>query len=356
MLAFAATRRMPLRAPLVFRASTAEAYLATTTGSSRATVASRVNALVTAVTAALDGDPAAPEAGPAQAPADAHGVHALEARGEAEPLLLDAPAAAPATLRRLQLTGPAAADALAALAAVRARILTIEPSALRREDRFRGKGRSVPYGDVEVVAMLAAAATQRSTKRRLHVSAALCLGLGAGITGESASAVRGRDLVPLRDASEPTAGTDAVAVIVDGRLRPVHAAFVAPLHAAAAAAGPDGWLVGGTGARRTRIAELAAGLANTDPRLVRLNSTRLAATWLAMHAVRGVPVADLLAAAGHTTADPLTLVLPYLPRTSAGADLLTGHTAGAPASPRRTRDEHAAGTGRARREDRLLPR
>jgi hypothetical protein len=244
-----------------------------------------------------------------------------------EPLLLDAPAPAAGTLRRLQLSGPAAADALAALAAVRTRVLQVEPTALRREERFRGRGRSVPYGDIEVVALLAAAATQRSTKRRLHTTAAICLGVGAGVTGELAASVRGSDLVPL-----PDAGEGALAVAVNGQLRPVHAAFAGPLLAAAAAAGPRGWLVGGNGARRARMGELSSGLANSDARLVRLNSTRLGATWLAMHAVRGVPLGDLLAAAGHTTAEPLTLVLPYLPPTTAvGRNLLTG-TGAAPAA------------------------
>ncbi|MEO8224119.1 MAG: hypothetical protein ABI661_04895 [Gammaproteobacteria bacterium] len=320
MVMFAKGRKMPLRAELVFRSSTGDAFLKTVPDTSRATVASHVRTLVGAAEQAL--------ADPTPAPADPSGDAdtAKQARsGEHEPLLADLGEPTARQLTGAGLAGPAAARALGALAAVRALVLAVEPGAMLHQDRFRGRGRSVPYGDREVVALLAAAAAQRSTKRRIHAAAALCLGVGAGITGESAARVRGSDV---------TQSGGLVLVAVGGRLVPVHAAFAAPVLLAAREAGP-GWLLGGgPGRRANRMSELAGGLERTDGHLVRMNSARLGATWLAMHATLGVPLGDLIDAAGWSTAEPLSAVLAYLPRgTTAGRAALGGLTEDEPSAP-----------------------
>jgi hypothetical protein len=317
LMAFARRRRIPLHADKVFRATTGTAFLATVTSTSRPTVASRVNTLTSAVTAALaDPDPQPPQA---TVPDDM----TTPSPGELEPLLLDVSAPTTRELTHAGLTGPAAAAALAALAAVRSMVLAAEPAALLVQERFRGRGRSVPYGDWEVVALLATAATQRSAKRRIHAAAAICLGVGAGVTGEAAARVRGTDVRTARTA----AGT-LVLVGVQGREVPLHAAFAGPVLTAATIAG-DAWVLGGGPAgRANRTCELAAGLERADAHQVRMNAARLRATWLAMHATLGVPLGDLLAAAGWSSAEPLTAVLAYLPRnTAAGLCALAGLSA-----------------------------
>jgi hypothetical protein len=317
LVAFANKRRMPLRAELVFRATTGEAFLATVTSTSRPTVASRVRSLVAGVDQAL-ADPTPQPAGQ-----DAgESTNAAQESRELEPLLLDVSAPTARELTQAGLAGPAAAHALRALAAVRTRVLAVEPAALLRQDPFRGRGRSVPYGDREVVALLATAGAQRSTKRRIHAAAAICLGVGAGITGEAAARVRGPDFrVVQTDAGE------LVLVLVGDRQVPLHAAFAGPVLFAASVAG-DGWVLGGGPAGRAdRMSQLAAGLTGANAHLVRMNSARLGATWLAMHATLGVPLGDLVDAAGWSSAEPLTAVLPYLPRnTPSGLTALAGIT------------------------------
>lgn len=322
LTAFAATRRMPLRADVVFRATTVEAWMRTLSAGTRHPYGSMANALVAGVTAALSGAPApAPAARAEGEPQDRTDPD------PAEPLLLDAPAPAPEALARLALTGTAAVEALAALALVRARVLEMEPAALRAEPRTRGRGKAIPYGDVEVVALLAAAAAQRVAKRRIHAAAAICLGVGAGVVGTDAASVRATDVLEV-----VTAAGAAVAVRAGARVVPVHAAFVPGLRRAAAAAGADGFLVGGRGDRLKRIGAVYTGVAASDPSLPRLNSARLQSTWVAMQATRGVPFADLLAASGWSSTEPLDTLLPLLPRTAAGAAALAGLTGLAPVS------------------------
>jgi hypothetical protein len=333
LMAFAHKRRMPLRAELVFRASTGDAFLATLTSTSVPTVASRVRSLVAGVEQAL-ADPAPQPAGQNAGEA----TETLQESGELEPLLLDVSAPTARELTQAGLAGPAAAQVLRALAAVRSRVLAVEPAALLRQEPFRGRGRSVPYGDREVVALLATAGAQRSTKRRIHAAAAICLGVGAGITGEAAARVRGTDV-----RSDRTDAGQLVLVGVEGRQVPLHAAFAGPVLFAASVAG-DGWVLGGGPAGRAdRMSQLAAGLEGADAHLVRMNSARLRATWLAMHATLGVPLGDLVDAAGWSSAEPLTAVLPYLPRsTPTGLTALAGLAGRAVAVEKATVVEEAA--------------
>lgn len=311
---FAASRKMPMKMENVFREGTSQAFLASIAPSSRATVASRVKALVAGVQDAAAA-PTPATAGPNAADADTdEGLEAVE------PLLLDRSTTTPEELIAADLTTPAATQALAALALVRTQVKAIDPAALRSEPRLRGRGRAVPYGDVEVIALLAAATTARSLKRRIAVSAAICLGVGAGIAGEGAARLKGADVYAHH------AETFGPAVRLEGRLVPLHIAFAAHVLAAAAYAGPAGWLLGGGPSRRNRYNELSIGLGNTDPHLVRMTSARMCATWLAMNAVRGVPLGDLLGAGGWTTTASLDLVLPYLPRTTPGGLALLAGT------------------------------
>ena len=309
---FAASRKMPMKMENIFRQGTAAAFLTAVTPSSRATVTSRVNALVAGVTAAAAQPTPTPET-PAEQDTDVQGP-------VLEPLLLDRGLPTPSDLITAGLTSPAAAEVLHALGLVRARVRAIEPTALRSEPRFRGRGRAVPYGDVEVVALLAAASSSRSSKGRRTLPAAICLGVGAGVAGEAAANLKGRDVFSHHD------DIDGPAVAVAGRVVPLHIAFAGAVLTAAEVAGAEGFVLGGRGGRN-RFAELAASLAKLDPHLVRMNTGRLTATWLAMHATRGVPLGDLLAAGGWNSAAPLDHVLPYLPRqTPTGLALLTGTT------------------------------
>lgn len=327
---FASARKMPMKMTNVYRNGTAAAFLGTVTPSSRATVASRVNALVAGVTAAAAAPtPTTPTTDAATgtgSDAPANPANPFEGSDETvldsvAPLLMDR---RPPTRRELidaGLTSAAAAEALAALSVVRARVKAVEPAALYAEPRTAGRGRAVPYGDVEVVSMLSAAGTARTLKRRLAVQAAICLGVGAGIVGVAASTVRGADVSAEHDA------TGGPAVRVGERIVPLHVAFTGPVLAAAELFGPDGYVLGGGRGddRRNRHNDLAAGLGELDPHLVRMNSARLSATWLTMNITRGVPLGDLLAAGGWATTAPLDNVLPYLPRTTTdGLALLTG--------------------------------
>lgn len=314
---FATARRMPLRPERVYGAMTVQGWLATVEGSTARTFASHARSLTDGVTRALSAPTAPIDRAPADPSVNDHSAQdAAEGDGSSlEPLLMPHTAPSPAAVTGAGLDSPAGREVLAALAVVRAQVLAVEPGALRAQDRFRGRGRAVPYGDVEVAGLLAAASTQRSTKRRLHVSAAVCLGVGAGVTGERAAAVKGPDVTD-RDGVLTVATPAGTAI--------VHAAFAAPVRAAAQAAGAS-YVLGGGHLRHKRISELADGLGNTDPHLVRLNSARLGATFLALHAVRGVPLRDLLTAAGLASTTALDQVLPFLPTsTGHGRSLLAG--------------------------------
>lgn len=314
---FATARRMPLRPERVFSAVTVQAWLATVDSASARTYTSQATALTKGVTRALS-TPAPPTAPNIAAPAAMTPGGDLSEGGTddpLEPLLMADGAPAAERVARAGLDTPAGSQALAALAAVRAEVLRVEPSALRAQPRFAGRGRAVPYGDVEVIALLAAAATQRSSKRKVHAAAAICLGVGAGVTGERAAAVTGTDITD-RDGVLTVTTTAGTAV--------VHAAFAAPLRAAARAAG-TGYVIGGGHVRRNRISQIADGLGSADPHLVRLSGARLGATWLAMQAVRGVPLRELLTAAGLSSTTSLDQVLPFLPaNTPYGTALLAG--------------------------------
>ncbi|MEZ0579139.1 hypothetical protein [Nocardioides sp. MH1] len=321
LVAHAAARRTPLRLEFVFRDTTAAAYLTYVNPASAATIRGRLTTLVAAVADPTRHDPgpedaALRDAAPPSATSTSTSTTIVTGTVVVtEPLLLDRPIDL-AAVTTAGLDTPAGRVALEVLRSIRGQVRVVEPTAFTPTDRPRGRGRAVPYGDVEVTALLAAAASLRTTKRRLHTAAALCLGLGAGITGEPAARLRGSDI--------HTDADGVVVVTLDGRVVPVHAAFAPAVVAAAAAAGPGGWVIGGGTVRRTRMGDLAEGLATRDPHLVRLNSTRLTATWLCLHLTAGIPLRDLLEAGGWTSAEPLTAVLPYLPATTAGRRLLAG--------------------------------
>lgn len=318
---WAAAEHIPLRLDAIHRDTTRARYLRTVTKNSRATINSHLNTLGAGITTAhITEPPGAPTPSPDENAATAGGE---ESAAECEPLMLDG-AIRPKQVLYAELNNPAGADYLAAAAAVRARVLLIEPGVLRTQTRVAGRGRSVPYGDVELAALLAAATTVRSTKQRANLTALLALGLGAGLVGAEATIRCGRDIID-HPASTPQA--PIVAVNTSHGPVPVHAAFVPHLRRAAARAGEAGYLTGGGTNRRNRASELATSLGNANPHLVRLSSTRLAATWRAVHLVRGVPTADILALSGLTSAAALDDLLAYLP---AGTHLATARLAGHP--------------------------
>lgn len=326
LVQFAVTqRRTPLRADFIFRATTTDVYLKSLPVGTQHVVGSHLRFLVAGIASALSEpvpDPAA------AAPAE----NAADGETTVEPLLLNGEAPTLQELTRLGMASQPAREFFTVLADVRARVLEVEPRALRREERFAGRGRSIPYGDVEVVALLAAASAQRTNKGRTYATAAICLGLGAGVSGEDAASLKGADIV----AHDPSIGGPAVRT--RHGLVALHTAFAAPVLAAAQAAGPTGWVLGGGQARVNRVARICSALSTSNPHLVRVNSARLAATWFAVHLTRGVPVGQLLAAQGYVSSAALDSILQYLPQQTARGNALLGG---------RDADFHAAERGSA---------
>jgi integrase len=141
------------------------------------------------------------------------------------------------------------------------------PVALPRE---RAKA---PYTDAELAGYLALAGAQSTPARRARTGALVCLGAGAGLVGSELRQLTGADVV------ERSGG---LLVVVGGpraRAVPVLERFHAPLHEAAAFAGP-GYLLGGRAAGRRNLTDaLTVGLC-ADAGLPRLEAGRLRASWL----------------------------------------------------------------------------
>lgn len=151
---------------------------------------------------------------------------------------------------------------------------------------------TAPYTDAEVDAYFAVAAAQPTASRRHRLGGLVCLGVGAGLSGEDLRHVTGGHIQRRGD---------AVMVVVEGRrarVVPVLARYHHTLHAAARFAG-DGYITGGVGPWRHNITNgLVASIAGGID-LPPLRLSRLRATWLATHADRlGLPA--LFTAAGFT--------------------------------------------------------
>ena len=141
------------------------------------------------------------------------------------------------------------------------------PAALSRE---RAK---VPYSDSEIASYLGLSDTQPTVARRMHSSALVCLGAGAGLMGADLRLVRGTDVVHR---------SGGVLVEVGGRRArtvPVLQKFHDRVVAAAAFADGE-YMIGGTDeSRRNVTTPLISSLAGGRD-LGRLDTGRLRATWL----------------------------------------------------------------------------
>lgn len=179
-----------------------------------------------------------------------------------------------------------------------------------------GRGRALPYGTAEVSRLLRASGGIRVESTRVAVRSMLALGLGAGVDGADSTRVRGTDVasddssvtVTVRDQDGSVARTVKV-------LEPF-----APLLLDLAQGAASTTLLRAAKSGKSRInrpSALADALATSDPHCVRLEGTRLRATWLCVHLAYGTPLRGLLRAAGVTTLVPIEPLMAYVPAAEA---------------------------------------
>jgi integrase len=147
-----------------------------------------------------------------------------------------------------------------------------------------------PYTAAEIDAFLALADAQSTPTRRRRLSALVCLGAGAGLTGADLRHLRGSAIQRRHG---------GLVVVVEGRcprMVPVLARFGERLWSAAVATGA-GYVTGGVSASRHNVVTPVLAQVAGGRDLPRIEPARLRATWLATHAAAlGLPA--LFAAAG----------------------------------------------------------
>jgi integrase len=154
-----------------------------------------------------------------------------------------------------------------------------------------------PYHPAEIAGYLALADAQPAVARRMHASALVCLGAGAGLIRGDLRHVRGSDVARR---------AGGVVVVVRGarpRAVPVLARYQDRLLACAAFAGAALVAGGADPARRNLTTPLVSALAGGTG-LPRLDTSRLRATWLAECAGL-LGLATFLHAAGITCSQRL---------------------------------------------------
>lgn len=199
----------------------------------------------------------------------------------------------------------------ALLALIGEQVRVALPGATTPRSQTPGRDTVVPYGAAEVSRLMRAVLAVRVATTRRALRAEFALGLGAGLEGMSLALAKPEDVHPGGTVVDVRGSNDKVI-----RTAPVLSPFSSMLVALAQEAG-DARLLGGdnsTGkARRNRPATLAARLRARDPHAVRLDTTRLKATWVVLHLACGTPLPTLLPLAGLTTAAGLDSLLPYVP-------------------------------------------
>ena len=155
-----------------------------------------------------------------------------------------------------------------------------------------------PYTPAEISGFLALAAAQPTAARRMHATALVCLGAGAGLIRGDLRNVRGADI---------TARSGGVIVTVRAgrapRVVPVLAGYHEPLLESAAFAG-ERLVIGGRDPARHNLANpLTASLAG-GAGLPALDTSRLRATWLA-DVAQILGLATFMRAAGITCSQRL---------------------------------------------------
>jgi integrase len=155
-----------------------------------------------------------------------------------------------------------------------------------------------PYTPVEISGYLALAAAQPTAARRVHATALVCLGAGAGLIRGDLRNVRGTDI---------TARSGGVIVTVRAgrapRVVPVLAGYHEPLLESAAFAGEHLVIGGRDPARHNLASPLTASLAG-GAGLPALDTSRLRATWLA-DVAQILGLATFMRAAGITCSQRL---------------------------------------------------
>lgn len=178
------------------------------------------------------------------------------------------------------------------------------------------KGVQAPYTRAECAALVRLARRQPTDTKRREMSAAVALGLGAGLDSRDQRHVTRADISDV-----DLDGTAALAVRVRGtrpRLVVVRAAYTPLLREAldlhaAAGRGPDEVLHGRSPDRLNIVAAVAGAAVNASGQGVALSAARMRTTWLLAVMNTPLPLAALLAAAGLTTARTLVELLPYCP-------------------------------------------
>jgi hypothetical protein len=162
-----------------------------------------------------------------------------------------------------------------------------------------------PYSPAEIGGFLALAAAQPTVGRRMHATALVCLGAGAGLAGADLREARGTDV---------TRRCGGVLVDVRGprpRTVPVLARYHGPLLAAATFAGSQLIIGGRDPARRNLTYPVTAALAGGTG-LPRLEGSRLRSTWL-RDCAEILGLATFMHAAGITCSQRLGDIIAGLP-------------------------------------------
>ena len=164
-----------------------------------------------------------------------------------------------------------------------------------------------PYRSTEIAGYLQMADAQPTTARRLHASALVCLGAGAGLVGHDLKGVAGTDV---------TRRAGGVVVTVRGGRRPRTVPVLTRYHSrlleAASWAG-EGFLIGGTSPRRRNVTTpLTASLAGGRD-LPRIEIARLRATWLC-EVAGAIGLGAFMEVAGITCSQRLGDLVADLPR------------------------------------------
>jgi hypothetical protein len=174
-----------------------------------------------------------------------------------------------------------------------------------------------PYTDAEISGYLALADAQPAMARRMHATALVCLGAGAGLIRGDLRHIRGSDIC---------CRSGGMIVTVRGarpRAVPVLALYHGRLLEAAAFAGENLAAGGADPARRNLTTPLVRALAG-GAGLPRLDTSRLRATWLA-DCARQIGLATFMHAAGITCSQRLGDLLAGLdPGSETGAVALLG--------------------------------
>jgi hypothetical protein len=177
-----------------------------------------------------------------------------------------------------------------------------------------------PYTSAEIAAYLRLADAQPTQLRRYRLSALICLGAGAGLSGPDMRAVRGSDV-------ESRSG--GVVVSARGRVVPVLTAFHSRLTEAALSCG-DSFLVGGVDETRKNVTSNLLHKLSGGTDLPRIELGRLRATWLLAQA-ESFSLAALFCAGGFSHSQYLGDIVAMLapPGEDELVRLLGGRHAGA---------------------------